>query len=100
MTPSLLSPFEENNHRLVPLVRARLVGLCAERPLHARFLNMLSLLEHIGSRKINIHNMLNKSRQDMAYTLVDVDSAVSRQVIDRVGAIAGVLAVHYLPESS
>jgi hypothetical protein len=52
MTPSLLSPFEENNHRLVPLVRARLVGLCAERPLHARFLNMLSLLEHIGSRKI------------------------------------------------
>jgi hypothetical protein len=52
MSPSPLSPFEENNHRLVARVRARLVAFCAERPLHARFLNMLSLLEHIGSRKI------------------------------------------------
>ena len=46
---------------------------------------------------LNIHNMLNKSRKDMAYSLVDVDSAVPRQVIDNVAAIAGVLAVHYLP---
>ena len=46
---------------------------------------------------LNIHNMLNKSRKDMAYSLVDVDSAVPRQVIDKVAAIAGVLAVHYLP---
>jgi hypothetical protein len=52
MTRSLLSPFEESNHRLVTGVRARLASFCAERPLHARFLNMLSLLEHIGSRKI------------------------------------------------
>jgi len=49
---------------------------------------------------LNIHNMLNKSRRDMAYTLVDVDSAVSGQVIDRITAIAGVLAVHYLPASA
>ena len=51
----------------------------------------------VAQAGLNIHNMLNKSRKDMAYTLVDVDSAVSRQVIDRIGAIAGVLAVHYLP---
>lgn len=46
---------------------------------------------------LNIHNMLNKSRKDMAYTLVDVDSAVPRQVTDVIAGIAGVLAVHYLP---
>lgn len=46
---------------------------------------------------LNIHNMLNKSKKDMAYTLVDVDSPVSPQVIARIAAIAGVLAVRYLP---
>jgi D-3-phosphoglycerate dehydrogenase len=46
---------------------------------------------------LNIHNMVNKSRGDMAYTLVDVDSAVKPQVLAAIGAIEGVLAVRYLP---
>jgi D-3-phosphoglycerate dehydrogenase / 2-oxoglutarate reductase len=46
---------------------------------------------------LNIHNMINKSRQDMAYTLVDVDSPVPDQVIRELCAIEGVLAVRYLP---
>ncbi len=46
---------------------------------------------------LNIHNMLNKSRGEMAYTLVDVDSAVPQQVVKRIAAIKGVLAVRYLP---
>ncbi len=54
----------------------------------------------VAQAGLNIHNMLNKSRRDMAYTLVDVDSAVPRQVIDRIAAIAGVLAVQYLPATS
>jgi D-3-phosphoglycerate dehydrogenase len=54
----------------------------------------------VAQAGLNIHNMLNKSRKDMAYTLVDVDSAVPREVIDRIAAIAGVLAVHYLPAAS
>ena len=52
MNPSLLLLFEEANHPLVEGVRAQLHGFCVEPALHARFLNMLSLLEHIGSRKI------------------------------------------------
>jgi hypothetical protein len=52
MRPWPLSPFEESNQCLVAGVRSRLAGFCADRALHARFLNMLSLLEHIGSRKI------------------------------------------------
>lgn len=46
---------------------------------------------------LNIHNMLNKSKGEMAYTLVDVDSAVPEDVISRIAKIEGVLSVHYLP---
>ncbi|CAB1369965.1 phosphoglycerate dehydrogenase [Denitratisoma oestradiolicum] len=46
---------------------------------------------------LNIHNMVNKSRGEMAYTLVDVDSKVTPQVIDGIARIEGVLAVRYLP---
>jgi D-3-phosphoglycerate dehydrogenase len=46
---------------------------------------------------LNIHNMINKSRGDMAYTLVDVDSPVQPEVLAGLVAIDGVLAVRYLP---
>ena len=46
---------------------------------------------------LNIHNMLNKSKGEMAYTLVDVDSAVSEAVVQKIAGIKGVLAVRYLP---
>jgi D-3-phosphoglycerate dehydrogenase len=46
---------------------------------------------------LNIHNMVNKSRGDMAYTLVDVDSAVGDRVLATLRGIEGVLAVRYLP---
>jgi D-3-phosphoglycerate dehydrogenase / 2-oxoglutarate reductase len=51
----------------------------------------------VAQAGLNIHNMLNKSKKDMAYTLVDVDSPVPPKVIDRIAAIEGVLAVRYLP---
>jgi D-3-phosphoglycerate dehydrogenase len=51
-------------------------------------------MAHAG---LNIHNMVNKSRGDMAYTLVDVDSAVDETVLKTLRAIEGVLAVRYLP---
>ena len=46
---------------------------------------------------LNIHNMLNKSKGEMAYTLVDVDSAVPPQAVEKIAATKGVLAVRYLP---
>jgi D-3-phosphoglycerate dehydrogenase len=49
---------------------------------------------------LNIHNMLNKSKGEMAYTLVDVDSAVPDQVIARIAKIDGVLSVRYLPQEA
>ena len=46
---------------------------------------------------LNIHDMLNKSRGEMAYTLVDVDSPVPAVLVNQLAAIAGVLSVRYLP---
>jgi D-3-phosphoglycerate dehydrogenase len=49
---------------------------------------------------LNIHNMINKSKGEMAYTLVDVDTKVPAKVIEQIGRIGGVLAVRYLPADS
>ncbi|MCK9381969.1 MAG: phosphoglycerate dehydrogenase [Sulfuritalea sp.] len=46
---------------------------------------------------LNIRNMMNKSKGDVAYTLVDVDSKVPEKVVDSIAGINGVLAVRYLP---
>jgi D-3-phosphoglycerate dehydrogenase len=60
--------------------------------------DMLGRISHaLGRRKINIHNMLNKSRGEMAYTLVDADSPVPAGVVDELCELDGVLAVRYLP---
>jgi len=63
--------------------------------------DMLGRISHaLGRRKINIHNMLNKSRGEMAYTLVDTDTPVQDMVIDEISKIDGVLSVRYLPVAS
>jgi D-3-phosphoglycerate dehydrogenase len=60
--------------------------------------NMLGQISTaMANAGLNIHNMVNKSRGDMAYTLVDVDSQVKQSVIDAISGIEGVLAVRYLP---
>jgi D-3-phosphoglycerate dehydrogenase len=46
---------------------------------------------------LNIHNMVNKSRGEMAYTLVDVDSPISPAVVEAISAITGVLSVRAIP---
>jgi len=61
--------------------------------------NMLGQISTAMARAgLNIHNMVNKSRGDMAYTLVDVDSAVSDAVLADIAAIEGVLSARYLPQ--
>ena len=60
--------------------------------------NMLGQISTaMAAAGLNIHNMVNKSHGDMAYTLVDVDSPVAPQVLDALRAIAGVLSVRDLP---
>ena len=60
--------------------------------------NMLGQISTaMASAGLNIHTMVNKSRGDMAYTLVDVDSAVDASVLSTLRGIDGVLSVRYLP---
>jgi D-3-phosphoglycerate dehydrogenase len=54
----------------------------------------------MADARLNIHNMMNKSKKDVAYTLVDVDSKVPKKVIDQIAKIEGVLSVRYLPAES
>ncbi len=60
--------------------------------------NMLGQISTAMARAgLNIHNMVNKSRGEMAYTLVDVDSPVNAAALADIAAIEGVLSVRYLP---
>src|SRR5207249_12181520 len=49
---------------------------------------------------LNIHDMVNRSKGEMAYTLVDVDSPVQPEVIQSLSAIEGVLSVRAIPEEN
>ena len=51
-------------------------------------------MAHAG---LNIHNMVNKSRGDTAYTLVDVDTPIHDTVVDALSRIEGVLSVRAIP---
>ena len=51
-------------------------------------------MAHAG---LNIHNMVNKSRGEMAFTLVDADSPIDDAVIKNIAAIGGVLSVRSIP---
>ena len=60
--------------------------------------NMVGGISHeMATAGLNIATMTNKSRKDLAYTLVDVDSDVPDSVIKAIGDIDGVLMVRYLP---
>jgi D-3-phosphoglycerate dehydrogenase len=60
--------------------------------------NMLGQISTtMGHHGLNIHNMVNKSRGEMAYTLVDVDSAVDDGLVAALARIEGVLSVRAIP---
>jgi D-3-phosphoglycerate dehydrogenase len=60
--------------------------------------NMLGQISSTMAKAgLNIHNMVNKSRGEMAYTLVDVESPVEDSVVGAIAAIDGVLSVRAIP---
>ena len=60
--------------------------------------NMLGQISTtMANAALNIHNMVNKSRGEVAYTLVDVDSPILVPVIRAIAAIEGVLSVRPIP---
>jgi D-3-phosphoglycerate dehydrogenase len=50
----------------------------------------------LAAARLNIADLLNKSRGEYAYTLIDADGEVSTALLTRLRAIEGVLAAHVL----
>jgi D-3-phosphoglycerate dehydrogenase len=74
----------------IQLARAsefRLSVVNANRP------DMVGQISHVlGENGINIQHMINESRNDLAYTLMDVDKPISDEIIVQIKQIDGVLA--------
>jgi len=51
----------------------------------------------LAKRNLNIADLLNKSRGELAYTLVDVDSPIPDELVREISSIQGVLSVRHIP---
>jgi D-3-phosphoglycerate dehydrogenase len=60
--------------------------------------NMLGQISEVfGQAGLNIHDMVNSSRGEVAYTVVDLDAAVPADVLKKVSGIKGVLMARLIP---
>lgn len=65
--------------------------------INANIPNMLGQISSaLADSGLNILDMLNKSRGEIAYTLVDVDQALTEATCERLRGIDGVLRVRTL----
>ena len=78
--PEVVMPRAEGTHRITIA--------------NANVPNMLGQIStDLANAGLNIVDMLNKSRGELAYSVVDVDQAVPQNIIDEIAAIDGVLNV-------
>lgn len=74
------------------------VGVCKTAGrvaiFHKNVANMISKLTAcIGEAGINIAEFTNKSRGEVAYTIMDIESAATKEVVDKLASIDGVFRV-------
>ena len=50
----------------------------------------------LAEERINIADMLNRSRGDLAYTIIDIDGAISEKTVEKIRGIEGVLKVRVI----
>jgi D-3-phosphoglycerate dehydrogenase len=50
----------------------------------------------LAAAGLNIADLLNKSRGEYAYTLIDIDSAVPQSIVGQIRGIEGVLAARVI----
>jgi D-3-phosphoglycerate dehydrogenase len=51
----------------------------------------------LGRAGLNIHDMINASRGDVAYTLVDLDSPVAPEIVSAIAGTTGIAMVRLVP---
>jgi D-3-phosphoglycerate dehydrogenase len=65
---------------------------------HRNVPNMVAqILTCLAAQNINIADMLNHSREELSYTLVDLDARPSEDTLARIRSIDGILSVRVLP---
>jgi|TARA_B110000495_G_scaffold197680_1_gene208335 D-3-phosphoglycerate dehydrogenase len=63
--------------------------------------NMVGQISTIlAESQLNIADLLNKSRGDIAYTIIDLDDGISDETLDSIRAIEGVLTLRHLPRNA
>lgn len=64
---------------------------------HRNILNMISQFASVmGGAGLNISDMTNKSKGDYAYTLIDLESPATEEIVKKLEAIDGVLKVRII----
>lgn len=74
------------------------MGICSQAGrvaiFHKNITNMISQFTIVlGNKGINITDMTNKSKGEYAYTMFDLESAVSPDIVEQLAAIEGVFRV-------
>jgi D-3-phosphoglycerate dehydrogenase len=65
---------------------------------HRNVPNMVAqILATLAAENINIADLLNHSRGDISYTIVDLDAPASEETVKRIQAVDGILSVRVLP---
>ena len=65
--------------------------------IHKNIPNMLTKITGIiADDNVNIENLLNKSRGDYAYTMLDIDEADTAQLENEIKAIDGIIRVRII----
>lgn len=73
-------------------------GTCRVCALHKNVTNMVGQITAIlADAGANITNMVNKSRGDMAYTLLDLDHSLSDAAISAMARVEGMMRVRLIP---
>ncbi|MDD3369142.1 MAG: phosphoglycerate dehydrogenase [Lachnospiraceae bacterium] len=73
-------------------VKAGRVAIC-----HKNIANMLTQFTAcLGAAGINISDMMNRSRNDFAYTMLDIETACDAAMVERLSAIEGVFKVRVI----
>ena len=65
---------------------------------HRNVPNMVAqILTALAAQNINIANLLNQSRGDLSYTIVDLDGEANEETLQRIRAIDGILSTRVMP---
>ena len=82
------------NMPCVSMDRSGVARVCV---FHKNIPNMISsILGVISGENINVTNMVNKSRGDIAYSMLDLDSRIHETLVDKIRGLDGIIRVRLL----